>query len=75
MTYIDDTGIFYAYKSKYNYDYLLQHSGSSCEAKYKKCGILDTMGNIMCIPEADECPINDVIDEETYKKTTILKNI
>ena len=69
MTYIGGSGIFYAYKAKYNYDYLLKHSGSSCEEHYKKCGILDTMGNIMCIPETDECPINDVIDEETYNKT------
>ena len=68
MTYIGDTEIFYAYHSKNNYYALLKHSGSSCEENYKKCGILDTMGNIMCIPEINECPINDVIDEETYNK-------
>ena len=67
-TLIGDTGIFYAYKSKKNYDYFLKHSGTNCETNYKKCGILDTMGNIMCIPETEECPINDVIDEETYNR-------
>ena len=33
------------------YEYLLQHSGENCEENYKKCGILDTSGNIMCIPK------------------------
>ena len=59
-TTIGESGSFYSYKSNYNYDYLLKHSGSSCEAHYKRCGILDTMKNIMCIPETDECPINEV---------------
>ena len=35
----------------HNYEYLLQHSGKNCETNYKKCGILDTYGNIMCIPK------------------------
>ena len=34
-----------------NYESLLTHSGKNCEADYKKCGILDTIGNIMCIPK------------------------
>jgi len=46
---------------KYSYSYLLQHSGKYCKVNYKKCGILDTYGNIMCIPKEDECPINDLI--------------
>ena len=44
-----------------NYESLLKHSRKTCEANYKKCGILDTMGNLMCIPEEDTCPINDII--------------
>ena len=44
-----------------NYESLLKHSRQHCEEKYKKCGILDTYGNIMCIPIEDECPINDII--------------
>ena len=45
-----------------NYNYLLNHAKKeTCEKKYKKCGILDTYGNIMCIPNEDECPINEII--------------
>ena len=44
-----------------NYESLLQHSSDPCQENYKKCGILDTYGNIMCIPKEDECPINDLI--------------
>ena len=47
--------------SKYNYEELLNHSGKECEQNYKKCGIIDNLGNIMCIPEEEECPINEMI--------------
>ena len=51
---------------KYNYQTLLANSSKQCQKDYKKCGILDTMGNIMCIPEEDICPINEVkIDLES----------
>ena len=43
----------------YNYSFLLQHS-HDCELYYKKCGILDTIGNIMCIPSSENCPINRI---------------
>ena len=43
------------------YEYLLKHSGEKCEENFKKCGIMDTLGNIMCIPKEDECPINDIL--------------
>ena len=51
-----------------NYESLLKHSGPNCEENYKKCGILDTYGNIMCIPSKDECPINDIIVDLNSKK-------
>ena len=47
--------------SSYNYTTLLSHSvkkGEECEAGYKKCGILDTMNNVMCLKEEQTCPIN-----------------
>jgi len=45
-----------------NYDYLLNHSTkTNCEPNFKKCGILDTYENIMCIPETESCPINEII--------------
>ena len=53
----DGTNISY----NQNYESLLKHSGKECDNNYKKCGILDTYGNIMCIPIGEECPINDII--------------
>ena len=50
-----------------NYESLLKHSGKECENNYKKCGILDTYGNIMCIPIEEECPINDIIIDLSSK--------
>ena len=45
-----------------------------CKDGYKKCGILDTMGNILCIDNNFDCPINKLIvdlysnkDEQAYK--------
>ena len=59
-------GTFVNYKE--NYESLLKHSYKNCEKKnYKKCGILDTLGNIMCIPEEDECPINDLVIDDRSK--------
>ena len=60
---------------KYSYSYLLQHSGKYCKVNYKKCGILDTLGNIMCIPESDECPINEVIVDLNSKIMNIFPEI
>ena len=51
----------------YSYEYLLKHSRKNCEENYKKCGILDTYGNVMCIPEKDDCPINDIIVNFDYE--------
>ena len=51
-----------------NYNYLLNHAKKeTCEKKYKKCGILDTYGNKMCIPNEDECPINEIIVDSESK--------
>ena len=47
--------------SSYNYSSLLSHSvkkGEECKEGYKKCGILDTMNNVMCLKEEQTCPIN-----------------
>ena len=52
----------------YSYEYLLKHSRKNCEENYKKCGILDTYGNIMCIPEKDACLINDIIVNMPFKR-------
>jgi len=31
-----------------------------CKNGYKKCGKLDNMGNYICLPENESCPINDI---------------
>ena len=47
--------------SEFNYQYLLEDSTKfECELNYKKCGILDSLGNIMCIPNNEDCPINEI---------------
>ena len=58
-----------------NYEYLLEHSSkSNCEGNFKRCGILDSMGNIMCIPNEDQCPINDLIVESRYQNNLLGSN-
>ena len=55
-------------KYKENYESLLKNSYKNCEEKnLKKCGILDTLGNIMCIPEGEECPINELVIDNRSK--------
>ena len=56
---------FYQETLKRNYlDLLKQISSfnkSECEGGYKKCGILDTLNNPLCIEKENDCPINDII--------------
>ena len=57
-----------------NYEYYLKHSSKTiCKQNFKKCGILDTYGNIMCIPENDLCPINEIIVDSIEKKNEYTK--
>ena len=66
IEYISDNEIITLNK---NYEYFLNHSTKiDCEPNFKKCGILDTYGNIMCIPENDSCPINEIIVDSIDKK-------
>ena len=39
----------------------------NCPNGYKKCGKLDDMGNYLCLPQGESCPINDI-------QTSNLKN-
>lgn len=51
-------------KEKYTYKYLAKNSvpyNEECKEGYKKCGLLDTMNNILCLENDEECPINDLI--------------
>ena len=56
---ISENSTEYYNNSNYNY-YLLHSTKTECEGNYKKCGILDTMNNIMCIPTSEICPLNEI---------------
>ena len=58
-----------------NYKYLLEHSSKSeCKENYKKCGTLDSTGNIMCIPNEDKCPINNLKVLSRYNHSYLLSS-
>jgi hypothetical protein len=39
---------------------LMNSTKNECDTNYKKCGILDSMKNIMCILESEICPVNEI---------------
>ena len=45
-----------------NYNRLLEliTDNDTCKKGYRKCGVLDTLGNILCIDELFDCPINQI---------------
>ena len=51
---------FYEKSNKTYFDYLnlSVKEGENCNDNYKKCGILDSKKNILCLPENEECPLN-----------------
>ena len=53
---------FYVKSNKTYFDYLKNSvkQGEDCKNNYKKCGILDSNNNILCLPENEECPLNDI---------------
>ena len=52
-----------------NYETLLKQSSNPCASNLKKCGILDSLGNLMCIPQNEECPINEVLIDLQTKQS------
>ena len=38
-----------------------------CPKGKKKCGILDSLGNILCLNESEKCPINNIIINNNEK--------
>ena len=61
---------FYEKINKTYFDYLKTSvkENENCNENYKKCGILDSNNNILCLPNNEECPINDlkISDFELY---------
>ena len=46
------------------YFYFLNNSvleNENCQNGFKRCGKLDDMGNYLCLPEDEECPINNIV--------------
>ena len=39
--------------------------GKECQTGYKQCGILDSEENILCLPNNEECPINDILIQDS----------
>ena len=39
---------------------LAKPNGQPCDESYKQCGILDSLGQVLCWPENEECPINQI---------------
>ena len=72
--------IFYSFSSanniiglSTNYNNLLKLvRENGCAENYKPCGILDTIGNILCIDEEYDCPINEMIVDLSSKKNKYL---
>ena len=58
-----------------NYKHLLKLSKKTgCGPNYKQCGILDTVGNILCIEDYLECPINKMKVDYYIKTEEYLNN-
>ena len=63
---------------KYTYLNSAIRSNESCPNEKKNCGILDELGNILCLPTFEECPINlvttnrsEILDYSDYDLTRI----
>ena len=82
-TTIDSTVLSFVYMDSM-YKNLLETSvkkGEKCKEGYKQCGILDSLDNIICIKEEQQCPINRIVIDTTqsapndnYAYTTIKLN-
>ena len=48
-------------KNYFDYYKLSVVNNSKCNNGYKPCGYLDKFDRILCLPQNDECPINDIV--------------
>jgi hypothetical protein len=64
--------LFCKNKSTLNYlDMNIVNDPNVCGEKFKSCGIIDSFGNYLCLPESENCPINKI---EFIKNEDLLKN-
>lgn len=48
-------------ENKKKYLELIGRNNIQCEETFKKCGILDSKNNILCLPLNENCPVNKII--------------
>ena len=68
-----DSGEAYGLSLTYK-NFLKLIKNKKCIENYKKCGILDTIGNPLCIDELVPCPINKMNVDNIVKKDYYLGN-
>lgn len=60
-------------------DFVRIKDNDFCAYKTKKCGIIDTLNNYLCIPEGDNCPINDINiisnEDKSFELTVSNRNV
>ena len=66
-------------KNKGYFDFVRIKENDFCAYKTKKCGRIDTLNNFLCIPENENCPINEISflssEEKSFELTVSNKNI
>ena len=60
---------YFDYKNKYSVS-----SGQNCPSNYKKCGILDSEGRILCLPDEEQCPLNGFLISTTSSDSRFTGN-
>jgi hypothetical protein len=67
----------------FEYSYKAAEKGKVCEIGYKICGVLDSLGNLMCEESGKQCPINKIVIQDknlpapkdyNYKKVSLDNN-
>ena len=53
FVYKKDERTYFDYLQNYTVDY-----GENCKDNYKKCGIFNVEGKILCLPDEEDCPLN-----------------
>ena len=60
------------------YEFLLKNSidniNNNCQNNYKKCGVLDTYNNILCLPEEYNCPMNEISFSNSQKESLQIRD-
>ena len=82
ITKIYSTQFFQKIDNKSFIEYAKDYSvpnGENCKDNYKKCGLLNIEGRVLCLPNDEDCPLNDFVisdsnkdsDYPDYKKKTV----